>query len=53
LVLSDLRAVQAHMAVEAYRRGLLTKADLATEAVWMQVPGLSEAGLVAFAEAAR
>jgi hypothetical protein len=53
LVLSDLRAEQAHMAVEAYRRGLLTRADLAMDAVSLQVPGLSEAKLVVFAEAAR
>jgi hypothetical protein len=52
-VLSDLRAEQAHMAVEAYRRGLLTKADLAMDAVSLQVPGLSETKLVVFAEAAR
>ena len=52
-VLSDLRAEQAHMAVEAYRRGLLTKAGLSIEAVSLQVPGLSEARLLAFAEAAR
>ena len=52
-VLSDLNAERAYMAVEAYRRGLLTKADLATDAVSLQVPGLSEARLLAFAEAAR
>jgi hypothetical protein len=52
-VLSDLNAERAYMAVEAYRRGLVTKADLAMEAVSLQVPGLSEAKLLAFAEAAR
>lgn len=52
-VLSDLNAERAHMAVEAYRRGLLTRADLATEALSLQVPGLSEPKLIAFAEAAR
>jgi hypothetical protein len=41
------------MAVEAYRRGLITKTDLAMEAVSLQVAGLSEPKLVAFAEAAR
>jgi len=52
-VLSDLNAERAYMAVEAYRRGLITKADLAMDAVSLQVPGLSEAKLLAFAEAAR
>ena len=52
-VLSDLNAERAYMAVEAYRRGLITQADLAMEAVSLQVPGLSEAKLLAFAEAAR
>lgn len=52
-VLSDLSAERAYMAAEAYRRGLVTKADLAMEAVSLQLPGLSEARLVAFAEAAR
>jgi transcriptional regulator with XRE-family HTH domain len=53
-VLSDLNAEHAHMAVEAYRRGLITKADLVGEAVTLslQVPGLTEAKLLAFAEAA-
>ena len=54
-VLSDLNAEHAHMAVEAYRRGVITKADLREEAVTLslQVPGLSEAKLQEFAEAAR
>jgi Zn-dependent peptidase ImmA (M78 family)/transcriptional regulator with XRE-family HTH domain len=54
-VLSDLNAEHAHMAVEAYRRGLITKADLVEEAVTLslQVPGLSDAKLLEFAEAAR
>jgi Zn-dependent peptidase ImmA (M78 family)/transcriptional regulator with XRE-family HTH domain len=54
-VLSDLNAEHAHMAVEAYRRGLITKADLVEEAVTLslQVPGLSETKLLEFAEAAR
>ena len=54
-VLSDLNAEHAHMAVEAYRRGLITKADLREEAVTLslQVPSLSEAKLLEFAEAAR
>jgi hypothetical protein len=52
-VLSDLNAERAYMAVEAYRRGLLTRADMATEALSLQVPGLSEAKLLAFGDAAR
>ncbi|MGE3955547.1 MAG: ImmA/IrrE family metallo-endopeptidase [Vicinamibacterales bacterium] len=52
-VLSDLNAERAYMAVEAYRRRLLSKADLSVEALSLQVPGLSEARLLAFAEAAR
>jgi hypothetical protein len=54
-VLSDVAADRAYMAVEAYRRGLITKADLLEEAVTlsMQVPGLSDAKLLEFAEAAR
>jgi hypothetical protein len=54
-VLSDLNAERAHMAVEAYRRGLITKADLIAEAMTLslQVPGLSETKLLEFAEAAR
>jgi hypothetical protein len=54
-VLSDLKAEHTHMAVEAYRRGLITKADLLEEAVTLslRVPGLSEAKLLEFAEAAR
>jgi Zn-dependent peptidase ImmA (M78 family)/DNA-binding XRE family transcriptional regulator len=53
--LSDLSAERAHMAVEAYRRDLITKADLREEAVTLslQVPGLSEPKLLEFAEAAR
>jgi Zn-dependent peptidase ImmA (M78 family) len=55
LVLSDLNAERAYMAVEAYRRGLMTKTDLAGDAVTLslQVPGLSETKLLEFAEAAR
>lgn len=54
-VLSDLNAEHAHMAVEAYRRGLISKADLAREAVTLSVyvPGLSDTRLLVFAEAAR
>jgi Zn-dependent peptidase ImmA (M78 family)/DNA-binding XRE family transcriptional regulator len=54
-VLSDLNAERAQMAVEAYRRGLITRADLIDEAVTLslQVPGLSETKLLEFAEAAR
>jgi hypothetical protein len=55
LVLSDLNAERAYMAVEAYRRGLMTKADLESEAVSLspQLPGLSELRLLKLAEAAR
>lgn len=54
-VLSDLNAEHSHMAVDAYRRGLITKADLVEEAVTLslQVPGLSDTKLLEFAEAAR
>jgi transcriptional regulator with XRE-family HTH domain len=54
-VLSDLNAEFAQMAVEAYRRGLITKGELAEEAVTLslQVPGLSDSKLLEFAEAAR
>jgi len=54
-VLSDLNAEWAYRAVEAYRRGLMTKADLAEDAVTLSrlVPGLSETKLLEFAEAAR
>jgi transcriptional regulator with XRE-family HTH domain len=55
VALSDLRAEQFYMAIEAYRRGLLTKADLAMEAVSLslQLPGLSRDKLLELAEAAR
>jgi len=54
-VLSDLPVEYAHMAVEAYRRGLITKGELAEEVVTLslQVPGLSDSKLLEFAEAAR
>ena len=53
--LSDLPAERFYMAVEAYRRGLMTKADLVDEAVSLspQLPGLSESRLLELAEAAR
>jgi transcriptional regulator with XRE-family HTH domain len=55
LVLSDLNAESAYMAIEAYRRGLITKIQVAEEALTLelQVPGLSQTKLVEFAEAAR
>jgi hypothetical protein len=55
IALSDLNAEHAHIAVEAYRRGLITKADLGAEAATLslQVPGLSDTKLLEFAEAAR
>jgi hypothetical protein len=55
-VLSDLSATRAAMAVEAYRRGLITKTELLTRGAGtlsLQVPGLSETKLLEFAEAAR
>lgn len=54
-VLSALNAERAHMSIEAYRRGLMTKADLAAEAATLSllVPGLSEAKLLEFAAAVR
>src|SRR5262249_21964227 len=54
-VLSDLTAERAHMAIEACRRGLITKTELADEARTLShhVPGLSETKLLEFAEAAR
>jgi transcriptional regulator with XRE-family HTH domain len=53
--LSDLPAERLYMAIEAYRRGLMTKADLLDEAVSLspQLPGLSESRLLELAEAAR
>jgi transcriptional regulator with XRE-family HTH domain len=53
--LSDLPAERLYMAIEACRRGLMTKADLVDEAVSLspQLPGLSESRLLALAEAAR
>ena len=55
LVLSDLSAENAHMAVETFRRGLITKAELLKEAMTLSllVPGLSNTKLLEFAEAAR
>jgi len=55
VALSDVPAQRFYMAVEAYRRGLMTKADLAGEAVSLspQLPRLTESRLLAFAEAAR
>ena len=55
-LLSELSATRAHMAVEAYRRGLITKTELLTRdasTLSLQVPGLSETKLLGFAEAAR
>jgi transcriptional regulator with XRE-family HTH domain len=53
--LSDLPAERLYMAVEAYRRGLMTKADLVDEAVSLspQLPRLSDSRLLELAEAAR
>ena len=53
--LSDLPGERLYMAIEAYRRGLMTKTDLLDEAVSLspQLPGLSESRLLELAEAAR
>jgi transcriptional regulator with XRE-family HTH domain len=55
VALSDLPAEQFYMAVEAYRRGLMTKADLISEAVSLslQLPGLSDSRLLELADGAR
>jgi len=55
LVLSDLNAERAYLAIEACRRGLITKTELAEEALTLelQVSGLSQTKLLEFAEAAR
>jgi transcriptional regulator with XRE-family HTH domain/Zn-dependent peptidase ImmA (M78 family) len=55
VVLSDLNAERAYLAIEACRRGLITKTELAEEALTLelQVPGLSQMKLLEFAEAAR
>ena len=54
-VLSDLNAEHFYMAIEAYRRGLITKTDLRFEAtsLSLQLPGLSESRFLELAEAAR
>jgi hypothetical protein len=54
-MVSDVPAEHAHTAVEAFRRGLITKAQLLHEAMTLslQVPGLTDAKLWAFAEATR
>jgi transcriptional regulator with XRE-family HTH domain len=55
IALSDLPAERFYMTIEAYRRGLMTKADLAGEAVSLslQLPGLSDSRLLELAGAAR
>ncbi len=55
IALSDLPAERFYMTIEAYRRGLMTKADLAGEAVSLslQLSGLSDSRLLVLAEAAR
>lgn len=55
VVLSDLEAEHFYMAIEAYRRGLITTADLRFEAtsLSMQLSGLSESRFLELAEAAR
>ena len=55
VALSDLPAEHFYMVIEAHRRGLMTKADLATEAVSLslELAGLSDSRLLELAEAAR
>ena len=55
VALSDLRAEQFYMAIEAYRRGLMTKANLMLEAspLSQQLPGLSASRLLELAAAAQ
>jgi len=55
VALSDLPAERFYVVVEAYRRGLMTRADLATEAVSlsMELPALSGSQLLELAEGAR
>src|SRR4029077_13604208 len=52
-VLSDSNAERAHLAVEAYRRGLITDRELAQEArtLSLKAPQLSETKVLEFAEA--
>ena len=50
---SDVGAAVTYMALEAYRRGLVTKADLADRVLTLGIPGLSDSQLLAFAEAVR
>ena len=55
VALSDLAADRFYMTIEAYRRGLMTKADLASDAVSLslQLLGLSDSRVLELAEAAR
>ena len=55
MALSDMNAEHAHMAVEAYRRGLITDSELAQEArtLSLKAPQFSETKLLEFAEAAQ
>lgn len=50
---SNVGAAITHMALEAYRRGLVTKVDLADRVLTLGIPGMSDARLLAFAEALR
>ena len=54
-VLSDSNAEHAHLAIEAFRRGLITDRELAEEVrtLSLKAPQLSETKLLEFAEAAR
>lgn len=50
---SDVGAAITYMALETYRRGLVTKADLAERVLTLGIPGLSDKQLLAFADGAR
>lgn len=50
---SDVGTAITYMALEAFRRGLLTKADLADRVLTLGIPALSDVQLAAFAEALR
>jgi hypothetical protein len=50
---SDMGAAITYMALEGYRRGLVTKADFAQRVLTLGIPGLSDSKLLVFAEALR
>jgi hypothetical protein len=50
---SERSAQFIHLAIEAYRRRLISKQDLAMDATALQIPEVPPATLLEFAEAAR